>query len=197
MTVRPLHDRLLIKRIEEKETVKGGIIIPDTAKEKPQEGEVIAVGRGKKTEEDVHKLWERLSGVYATQLALTPPERVLLNRLRGRWAETDMLDLGVGAGRTAYTFAAITRDYVGLDFAPGMIERARRAVPEDEHTHFAVQDVRDLSPWHGRGFGVVLFSFNGLDAVPPAPMRRCARRWASRATGRCSSGSGNGGGSSG
>ena len=51
MTVRPLHDRILIKRIEEKESVKGGIIIPDTAKEKPQEGEVIAVGNGKKTEE--------------------------------------------------------------------------------------------------------------------------------------------------
>ena len=45
--VRPLHDRLLVKRIEEKETVKGGIIIPDTAKEKPQEGEVIAVGPGR------------------------------------------------------------------------------------------------------------------------------------------------------
>ena len=45
--VRPLHDRLLVKRIEEKETVKGGIIIPDTAKEKPQEGEVIAAGNGK------------------------------------------------------------------------------------------------------------------------------------------------------
>ena len=51
MTVRPLHDRILLKRVEEKETVKGGIIIPDTAKEKPQEGEVIAVGHGKKTEE--------------------------------------------------------------------------------------------------------------------------------------------------
>ncbi len=51
MKVRPLHDRILIKRIEEKETVKGGIIIPDTAKEKPQEGEVIAVGHGKKTED--------------------------------------------------------------------------------------------------------------------------------------------------
>jgi len=51
MTVRPLHDRLLVKRIEEKETVKGGIIIPDTAKEKPQEGEIIAAGNGKKTEE--------------------------------------------------------------------------------------------------------------------------------------------------
>ncbi len=51
MTFRPLHDRILIKRIEEKETAKGGIIIPDTAKEKPQEGEVIGVGNGKKTEE--------------------------------------------------------------------------------------------------------------------------------------------------
>ena len=51
MKVRPLHDRILIKRIEEKETVKGGIIIPDTAKEKPQEGEVIAVGGGKKNED--------------------------------------------------------------------------------------------------------------------------------------------------
>ena len=47
----PLHDRILIKRIEEGETVRGGIIIPDTAKEKPQEGEVIAVGKGKSNEE--------------------------------------------------------------------------------------------------------------------------------------------------
>jgi len=51
MNFRPLHDRILIKRIEEKETEKGGIIIPDTAKEKPQEGEVVAVGNGKKTED--------------------------------------------------------------------------------------------------------------------------------------------------
>lgn len=51
MNFRPLHDRILIKRIEEKESVKGGIIIPDTAKEKPQEGEVVAVGRGKKNED--------------------------------------------------------------------------------------------------------------------------------------------------
>jgi len=47
MNVRPLHDRVLVKRVEEKEEVKGGIIIPDTAKEKPMEGEVIAVGNGK------------------------------------------------------------------------------------------------------------------------------------------------------
>jgi chaperonin GroES len=47
VTLRPLHDRVLISRIEEGETVKGGIIIPDSAKEKSQEGEVIAVGAGK------------------------------------------------------------------------------------------------------------------------------------------------------
>jgi len=47
VNVTPLHDRVLVRRLEEKETVKGGIIIPDSAKEKPQEGEVVAVGAGK------------------------------------------------------------------------------------------------------------------------------------------------------
>jgi len=47
MKVRPLHDRLLVRRIEAEETARGGIIIPDSAKEKPQEGEVLAVGSGK------------------------------------------------------------------------------------------------------------------------------------------------------
>ncbi len=51
MNIRPLHDRVVVKRIEEKETVQGGIIIPDTAKEKPQEGEVISVGQGKRTDD--------------------------------------------------------------------------------------------------------------------------------------------------
>ena len=47
INVTPLHDRVLVRRLEEKETAKGGIIIPDTAKEKPHEGEVMAVGAGK------------------------------------------------------------------------------------------------------------------------------------------------------
>ena len=51
MKIRPLHDRILVKRMEEQEVRKGGIIIPDTAKEKPQEGKVIAVGNGKVNEE--------------------------------------------------------------------------------------------------------------------------------------------------
>jgi chaperonin GroES len=51
MKIRPLNDRVVVRRIEEKETVKGGIIIPDTAKEKPQEGEILAVGQGKRLED--------------------------------------------------------------------------------------------------------------------------------------------------
>lgn len=51
MNIRPLHDRLIVKRFEEEERTKGGIIIPDNAKEKPQQGEVIAVGNGKVLED--------------------------------------------------------------------------------------------------------------------------------------------------
>jgi chaperonin GroES len=51
MNIRPLYDRIVVKRIEEKETMQGGLYIPDSAKEKPQEGEVVAVGKGKRLED--------------------------------------------------------------------------------------------------------------------------------------------------
>ncbi|HRK02772.1 MAG TPA: co-chaperone GroES [Oligoflexia bacterium] len=51
MQVKPLHDRILVKRLSEEEKTKGGIIIPDTAKEKPAEGQVMAVGAGRRTED--------------------------------------------------------------------------------------------------------------------------------------------------
>ena len=51
MKIRPLYDRIVVQRIEEKETVRGGIIIPDSAKEKPQEGKVLAIGKGKRLED--------------------------------------------------------------------------------------------------------------------------------------------------
>ncbi len=54
MDIRPLHDRVVVRRIEEGETMQGGLYIPDSAKEKPQQGEVIAVGKGKK--DDAGKL---------------------------------------------------------------------------------------------------------------------------------------------
>ena len=51
MTIRPLYDRIVVKRIEEQETTRTGIVIPDSAKEKPQEGEVMAIGRGKRLDD--------------------------------------------------------------------------------------------------------------------------------------------------
>ncbi len=60
--MKPLQDRILVKRLEEKEVKKGGIIIPDTAKEKPQEGEVVAVGPGKVTEDGKRQPMEVKAG---------------------------------------------------------------------------------------------------------------------------------------
>jgi len=51
MTIRPLYDRIVVKRIEERETTRTGIVIPDSVKEKPQEGEVMAIGRGKRLDD--------------------------------------------------------------------------------------------------------------------------------------------------
>jgi chaperonin GroES len=51
MNIRPLHDRIVVRRLEQKETMQGGLYIPDSAKEKPQEGEVVAVGKGKRLED--------------------------------------------------------------------------------------------------------------------------------------------------
>jgi len=62
MKIRPLHDRILVKRLEEEERTKGGIIIPDTAKEKPIEGRVVAVGKGKVLENGEVKALEVKEG---------------------------------------------------------------------------------------------------------------------------------------
>jgi chaperonin GroES len=85
MKARPLHDRVLLKRIEEKEAVKGGIIIPDTAKEKPMEGEVISVGPGKIMEDGKRspmdlKAGDRvLFGKYAgTEIKIDDEEYVIM-----------------------------------------------------------------------------------------------------------------------
>ena len=78
MKVRPLHDRVLIKRVEEQETVRGGIIIPDTAKEKPQEGEVVAAGTGK-----------RLENGTVIPLEVKEGDRVLFGKYSGKEIKVD------------------------------------------------------------------------------------------------------------
>ena len=72
MKARPLHDRVVLKQIEETQTVKGGIIIPDTAKEKPMEGEVISVGPGKIMEDGKR-----------SPMSVKPGDRVLIGKYAG------------------------------------------------------------------------------------------------------------------
>jgi chaperonin GroES len=78
MKVKPLHDRVLLKRVEEKESVKGGIIIPDTAKEKSTEGDVIAVGPGKMMEDGRRSPMEVKAG-----------DRVLMGKYAGMEIKID------------------------------------------------------------------------------------------------------------
>ena len=97
----PLHDRILVRRIEEQETVRGGIIIPDSAKEKPQEGEVIAVGKGKINEDgkvrplDVKEGDRVLFGKYSgTEIKIDGEELVIMR-------EEEVLGILSGAGKHA------------------------------------------------------------------------------------------------
>ena len=83
--IRPLHDRVLVKRVESQEQVRGGIIIPDTAKEKPQEAEVVAVGPGKLLEDgkrspmDVQKGDRILMGKYSgSEIKISDQDYVIL-----------------------------------------------------------------------------------------------------------------------
>lgn len=85
MNIRPLQDRVIVKRIEEEEKTAGGIIIPDTAKEKPQEGEVVAVGKGKANDDgkvtplDVKVNDRVLFGKYAgSEITLDGEEHIIM-----------------------------------------------------------------------------------------------------------------------
>jgi chaperonin GroES len=105
----PLHDRILIRRIEEQESVRGGIIIPDSAKEKPQEGEVIAVGKGKINEEgkvrplDVKAGDRILFGKYSgTEIKLDGDEFLIMR-------EEEVLGILAGSSRPAEREKAAAR----------------------------------------------------------------------------------------
>ena len=82
MNFRPLHDRVLVKRVEAEEKTSGGIIIPDTAKEKPQEGEVVAAGTGPKSEDG-----------KITPLDVKAGDRILFGKWSGTEVKVDGQDL--------------------------------------------------------------------------------------------------------
>ena len=82
MKIRPLHDRVIVKRLDEEKKTAGGIVIPDTAKEKPQEGEVVAVGPGRLTEEGKRITMDVKAG-----------DRVLIGKYSGQEFKLDGQDL--------------------------------------------------------------------------------------------------------
>src|SRR5882724_10075556 len=99
-TFTPLHDRILVRRVEEGETIRGGIIIPDSAKEKPQEGEVLSVGKGKSNDEgkvfplDVKAGDRVLFGKYSGTEIKIDGEEFLIMR------EEEVLGIVVTSGKT-------------------------------------------------------------------------------------------------
>ena len=101
MNVRPLHDRIVVKRIEEQETKIGGLFIPDSAKEKPQQGEVVAVGKGKRLEDgkvvalDVQAGDRILFGKYSGSEITIDGEELLIMR------EDEVLGVLEGAAKKA------------------------------------------------------------------------------------------------
>jgi chaperonin GroES len=101
MNIRPLYDRVVVKRIEEKETKVGGLFIPDSAKEKPQEGEVVAVGKGKRLEDgklvalDVQKGDRILFGKYSGSEIRLDGEEYMIMR------EDEILGILEGATKSA------------------------------------------------------------------------------------------------
>ncbi len=78
MNIRPLYDRVVVRRLEEKENMQGGLYIPDSAKEKPQEGEIVAVGKGK-----------RLEDGKVIALDVKPGDRILFGKYSGNEIKID------------------------------------------------------------------------------------------------------------
>ncbi len=99
---------------------------------------------------------------YARQTDLQPGEAALLSHLESAIRGKDVLDLGVGAGRTAAHLAPMAGRYVGVDYSPGMLEECRRRYPGLDLRHC---DARDLGVFADASFDFVLFSFNGIDDV--------------------------------
>lgn len=94
-----------------------------------------------------------------------PPERAILARFKNDWPRFRVLDIGIGTGRTTYTFGAVAGEYVGIDYAEEMVRQAKVNVPPSPHMTLKFQDARDLSEYYSQPFDFIFFSMNGLDSV--------------------------------
>jgi len=92
-------------------------------------------------------------------------ERTIIKRFKDRWSQMDILDIGVGAGRTSYAFSAISRNYIGIDYVPRSIEICKNLVGEDETVKFFQCDARYLSKHFSKQFDFIMFALCGIDSV--------------------------------
>jgi SAM-dependent methyltransferase len=111
------------------------------------------------------QVFDEAASTY-TDMAMMPAERAVLRRLTSRIPELDMLDLGVGTGRTGWTYAPLTRRYVGVDYSPRMLEAAKQRLGAEDGVELLLRDARNISEIEGK-FDFILFSFNAIDALSP------------------------------
>lgn len=116
------------------------------------------------TSETNQHLFRRDHAHYSS-LELDRVEQSLLARFRDRWPEVRMLDLGIGSGRTTYTFGPLAGRYEGIDYAPEAIEHAEKFASDGGNMRLQVGDARALDQLFEGPFDLILFSFNGIDAV--------------------------------
>lgn len=100
-----------------------------------------------------------------TDYSLYPPEREIIIKFKPDWHKFRVLDIGCGTGRTSMTFAAIAKEYVGIDYSLGMINKCKSVIREDTSTKLLYGDARNLSHLYGDQFDFILFSLNGIDSV--------------------------------
>jgi SAM-dependent methyltransferase len=110
--------------------------------------------------------------LYSRSGDLQPAEAALLGRLRSALGDMDVLDIGVGAGRTALHLAPAARSYLGVDYAAAMIEACRRRLPG---VRFEVGDARSMDFAQDNSFDLILFSYNGIDHLVDAQRDRFFR----------------------
>ena len=104
------------------------------------------------------------------------PEVMLLHEVAGK--DLELLDIGIGAGRTSVFFMPVVKRYVGVDISEGMINRTRQRVGSlspSVNAEFKVADATDLADFPDRSFDVVFFSFNGMDCIPLPRREDCLR----------------------
>lgn len=100
-----------------------------------------------------------------TDYSLYPPEREIIVKFKADWHKFRVLDIGVGTGRTSMTFAAIAKEYVGIDYSLGMINRCKSVIGENASTKLLYADARNLSDFYNDQFDFIFFSLNGIDSV--------------------------------